>query len=61
MAVSKREKKEILKTCDDYFDKDKENYKVDKSQFIELIRVMLENENIADNMRGKTIWTKMKS
>ena len=61
MALSIREKKEILKTRDDYFDKDKENYKVDKSQFIELIRVMLENENIADNMRGKTIWKKMKS
>jgi hypothetical protein len=60
MALSTREKNEILKTCDDYFDKDQDNYKVDKTQFIELIRIMLENENIADNMRGKTIWKKMK-
>ncbi len=61
MARTKREKKDILRNCDAYFEEYQENYKVDKSDFISLISVMLENENMADHMRGKSIWKKLES
>ena len=34
MARTKREKKDILRNCDAYFEEYQENYKVDKSDFI---------------------------
>lgn len=61
MSRTNREKKDILRNCDAYFDEHQDKYKVDKSDFIDLIRVMLENENIADHMRGKSIWKKLES
>ena len=57
MSLTKREKKEILRTCDRYFDQDTAgNYAVDKDRFMALVRAMLENEDVADNFRGKKIW-----
>lgn len=61
MPLSIKEKKDILRTSDKYFDQSKDNYKVDKTHFIELLQIMLENENIADNQRGANIWKKLKS
>lgn len=59
MSLSKREKTDILRTCDSYFDKQDDSYKVNKADFINLIRVMLENENKADHLRGANIWKKL--
>ena len=57
MNLTKREKQEILRTCDRYFDMDTAgNYAVDKDRFIALVHAMLENEGVADNFRGKKIW-----
>ena len=57
MSLTKREKKEILRTCDRYFDQDTAgNYAVDKDRFMSLVHAMLENEDVADNFRGKKIW-----
>ena len=57
MSLTKREKKEILRTCDRYFDQDTAgNYVVDKDRFMALVHAMLENEDVADNFRGKKIW-----
>ena len=61
MPLSLKEKKDILRTADKYFDLSNDNYKVDKTDFIELLQIMLENENIADNQRGANIWKKLKS
>ena len=49
--MTKREKKEILRTCDRYFDQDTAgNYAVDKDRFMALVHAMLENEDVADNL-----------
>ena len=57
MSLTKREKKEILRTCDRYFDLDTaRNYAVDKERFMALVHAMLENEDVADNYRGRKIW-----
>ena len=57
MSLTKREKKEILRTCDRYFDLDTaRNYAVDKERFMALVHAMLENEDVVDNYRGRKIW-----
>ena len=57
---NKRRIDEILKTCDKYFNNDRESYLVEKTDFINLVKVMIEVGGREDTHRGKRIWEKLK-
>ena len=60
MTLSKKEKQDILRTCDQYFENDKlGNYAVEKKDFIELIQAMLDLGVVTKNYRGSKIWEKL--
>ena len=55
--MNRIERVDILKTCERYFNDDiNGNYKVEKDDFIELVRLLIEVNDTARNSRASAIW-----
>ena len=61
MRLTSKAKNEILKTCDAAYEKHTENYKVDKSDFLKLIKILLNSNGIIDTQTGRRVWNEYES
>lgn len=61
MGLTTKAKKEMLRTCDSAFEKHPESYKVEKTDFLKLIKILLDSDGIIDTQTGRRIWNEYES
>ena len=61
MGLTIKAKNEMLRTCDEAFQNHPENYRVEKEDFIKLIRILLKSNGIIDTQTGRRIWNEYES
>lgn len=61
MGLTSKAKNEMLRTCDAAFEKHPESYKVEKQDFLKLIKILLESNGIIDTQTGRRVWNEYES
>jgi hypothetical protein len=61
MGLTTKAKREMLRTCDEAFETHPESYKVEKTDFMKLIKILLNSNGVIDTQTGRRIWNEYES